>query len=487
MEKTKESFLNRSKVFEFLGLKEDLKIPENIANFIYQRVFDRGLARSIKQIDSDENIDDFDLSEGPPLFVFASWTEKYLRKGGFDKEIVFDISNVFEANQAGQIFGDRLIYDVCSVVFSSFSNKSDFVLVRVGGDEFKVLFKDQNIDSDDLKLTIQQAVSDVSYITIENGSQKTKKQASVSFKKGKQFLNRQKNQEEIDLEERVKKLKQKKPSLFENLNTNNPLLIEILEDILFDPLIEKVVQAKTREKEGLLVEVFNDYEDLLEHLDPGDFSLLKFEFPGLLKLVNDKFGYDEGDKLIEYLFSFLVDFLYEKQIRQFKVLRRGGDFFIITNKIEEDKAQEMIAKQDKPLARYKLEDRELPIIILPTLTGFHIADDNIESKKESFYKAIERASSQVLENLKTLISNFIQRKRDLTDDDWWYLAYILNPFDKRGFLRLTKLDLADFVEILKSCFDNYQKQNYELGNYQGQIDLFKRIINYIVFNVFKNN
>lgn len=472
--------LQDSNIFENLGLnKKD--IDPKIINFISKRLYDPGLRRGLDRFSlelkqEDIRVNRITITKQPPIPVLASWTEKFLKRKGFNNEVFFDIGNVFSANQLAESFGDGLIYQVCEFILRNLPENS--YLIRVGGDEFKIVFKDEQ-QRERIQGLITEA-SKMSYFFSGENYQFAIVSNTIVSQKGQESLKKEKDKPSLDssFEERVKRIKERKKDLlsegFEESDENR-LLLEILEEILFDPVLEKASKTIMKQKEGLSIEVFKNPEDLIENLGQGDFSFLKIEFPGLLKLVNDKSGYQKGDELIVSLFNQIVNVLYERGIKDFKVWRRGGDFFIVFNRLEE------LEEQQVSLSHLNIEfeiegvRRNLPTIFLSSLTNFSFGENNTENKNR-FYQAFERLFDGYWDNFKKLIIDFI-KKDDLTDDDWWYLGYLFNPYDKRGILRLKRLGIDDdFINILKCCFDNYQKKDYELGDYEGQINLFKRVL-----------
>jgi GGDEF domain-containing protein len=496
------------KFIDNIGIQKD-KLPKGLENFIKKRVFDSGLSKQERAYQGEKNnylnpdgLSYDNSSPRKPLQVFSSWTVPWLQNT-YTTEVDFDIHSLFEANQVSSkdptFFGDRLLRDVSSSVLKGLKNNNvDFCLVRIGGDEFKVMTNGG--DKEEIKKIINESLKNTSFLTVDSGSKKVS-QVSVEIKnipKGKRpdFSNENK---EVRIQ-RLKKRHKEFKDLLKGIDLrqkNNQKLLQVLESLLFDTLLEE--EAREKEKifnDGTKINLYKDHEDFFEHLSSDknneDYTLIRAEVPGLLKYIDDNIGYEKGDELIKKIFNHLTSCFHSMGIKNINILRRGGDFIIAmpSNQMGEEKVRIFFEDNLKKMfSKYVIQDGdELPQIPVYGVTGLSFSGTEEKNKIKVFNQAFDRVSEDAWNNTILILKSYYypqnEEDRKLSSDDWRFLAYYFSPYEKRGKAKIFKLKIKeDVIKALRECYQN-EDDKWILDTETKKLELYKNIMLFIFKNYF---
>lgn len=491
-------FETSSKFFEVIKITDE-EVHSELLGFIKGRLFDRLLGSSEPDINSKGNIGNYDNSKRKELPVLASWTTPFLEKNGYVEGFSFDILGVFQANQIQSekpgFFGDRLLRDVCANVINFFQQEvgiGDFFLIRVGGDEFKLMVKEGVNLAEDIFSRLQTQLSKSFHLTFSGGGEVLQPLVINQKDRVQGLRSQRKDNFEGSFEDITKRIERLKriptiASLLSKTNITleeNPLLLEILEAILIDSLLERKIITDDEYKESQ-INVFRDVEDFFDFLfnKKDDVVLIRAEAPGVLKKINDNQGYEKGDEFIMFFFDYIAKRLIREGIRNFSVFRRGGDFYIALSKNDLGEKKDAILEGLSKSKITQEQEREGILFFIFTPVDLNFDFDNEEKSRQNFYQSFEGLSLKAWkETIRAFKDYFFGANRDLPFKDWQFLADFFNPYDKRGLVRLYKL-LADrdiqietIISVLSNC---YLTENRNLNQDFSVLQLFKDLMRII--------
>lgn len=501
LESNKEKFESVfSIVLQGLGVDlEDFSVEkENWKNFLYWSIFDQGSIIELPGLEESLQVEvleegvSYDNSELPPVPVLTSNIAPLLIQKGWKPVLAFDISGLYGANSINHLAGDRLIRQVVQNAWGVLQRK-DALLVRVGGDEFVGLAKEA-VDKEKIWEEMMESLKDVGSYYAEEG-RIVLRQAGVHRRDPEGgFINkklgvasREGHIEGGDIKYRRTRLETTHPEvgvLLKSLEEEEKLgaMVGLLEQILYDPLFPDGVEMDERQ-----IEVFKDAYDWFAHLqaylqvNPEEVVwVVKIEYPGLLKRVNDDkdLGYSAGDRLIEALVLNMG-----QQERIISIYRQGGDFYLALsqNRVfkhfaregEEGEIRFVYMNRDeegnwmiKIILWSEVEEyKNRGGVLLPLISVFsgvqvsfgkgkiriedRIEDDDVGDIIQAADSLRAILSEKNTREFNEIILDFINKPSQFSRESFVYeiirkyLGYLFNPGDKRGKNRLRQLGVSE--------------------------------------------
>ncbi|OGG23962.1 hypothetical protein A3A79_02045 [Candidatus Gottesmanbacteria bacterium RIFCSPLOWO2_01_FULL_43_11b] len=467
------------KVLENLSIDFDklsvLPNADQITSFIKRRLIDPGFQKVLPSaiLPQDpaitEEVQAQYKNNRSAIPVFRSFVLRYLLGNSYNA-LTIDFTNIRGANDVGgqpsNIVGDYLIYDVIAAIEKELGE--DYIVVRTGGDEFSILT--QSLVDDALVSRVQAAANQVKSLYKEGDA--------IVYRPASVHITRE-VPDTVDvglqpvlsaglLANRLKTYHREMVDIVDSVQGDQGLL-QFFSEILFDPVLSNDVDI-LRIQQNINIEVFHDRTDLLSHLEDenqsgGNFNLLRIEVPGVLKWINDKYGYASGNDFLRYILNRSVPAIADIIGKETHIgfwRPSGSDFYIeLPRNIEI--TDEIIAAIKTAIAggsgHYTFTGESLPIapvisVIAKTdltlkanTTSLEVDPDN----EVNLSIAQQQLAQDVWSGTVTALRDFYSQNP--TDSDWDFLAHYLSPFERRGMNRLARLG-TPLVEELKKNFDN---------------------------------
>ncbi|MCL4363723.1 hypothetical protein M1328_00620 [Patescibacteria group bacterium] len=293
------------------------------------------------------------------------------------------------------------------------------------------------------------------------------------------------------------------------------ILLGIVEGNLFDPRLQKV--AEKYDSKNFKVRVFNDMEDMQNHVVSDNSGFVKFDFASSLKSVNAEPGFGEkaGDAVLTGIYDQMLKTIRKKlpAVKEITGLRRWGDFYFIDEKgtcgdiartlLEQfgNTPYLLIKKTDDKHEKFHVSFIKKPprqlgsdsyIIPLLPIVGIdeeirlqHIDRGTDISTADAIRTANELTFSTRLkvvdEEIRNMRARMISERLDKLDavDIEFILFKMMNPDDsKRGLVRLRKLLEASDDEIaqMKSLLDDIKSKADGAPSSRKRVEVIREMI-----------
>src|SRR3989344_337511 len=275
-----------------------------------------------------------------------------------------DIGNLFGANLASRLNGDRLIRTVAMELDRLYPK---CVLVRWGGDEVMILAQKEG-QYDPKKLEELKKINwlyrDVHLSPRLGVIQVAEKNFDDSMLQRDQSVQAPEGWPQA----RIDKLMRLHPELefLRNLEVEpekRDLIFEMLERSLVHPFLQPEAE-KLSASNGHTVLVFHDFIDYIAHLtgqpeyqlesaDPllkgtlpkemlrSDLTVTTITFPGSVKMINDQQSHAEGNRFIANNFRSMAQFLWETGRTDISIFCQGADFRMIGAPLTENESAQL--------------------------------------------------------------------------------------------------------------------------------------------------
>ncbi len=128
--------------------------------------------------------------------------------------------------------------------------------------------------------------------------------------------------------------------------------------------------------------------------------------------------------------------------------------------------------QEKLYEQYHITRKDITLSIpcIPIVSGQLFGSEEkivSDDRKESFLKTMDVLDKNIQQQTVQSLKAYFGKKDERSQSDWEFLAYYLNPFDKRGVIRLRKLGLKQQgIDELKIFYkESVKKDVYVLNTH----------------------
>lgn len=439
-----------------LGILGRQEINEDLINIFAPRMFNPGMVRVLQPVDLPKSLQSlpYDNDPLPGIPVFSSGMARPLIDAGYKVLAMVDVGRLYDVNQipeVGEKLGDRVLREVAKGLVEGFPRCK---VVRWGGDEFLVLGQ-EDLDPRQFTKVVTHIKAKPCFYQTNN---ETASKISLNQKPEPDFPSLMVEHNGGKIQDRIEFLIKLHPEVtpaLKGLETRTEeqqkKLLYLFEQIFFDPILQKQVEIV-----GKTIHIYHDPTDFAEHLmgeKTPQQALIRMEIPGVLKAINDErgFGYNAGNAFIIFMFQNIVDSLEKNGLTSINMLRRGGDFFLAipqgvrVKEVEEALSASFQKEHYKALSNNK--NMVLPCVSVVVTEELHFEQHQTGQEKIAHFHEVMGKIGKAIwgETVKKLWGYYYDEGRNpyLDDNDWNFLArYLLNPYDKRGILRLRKLGLG---------------------------------------------
>lgn len=458
---------------EGIGQKifKELKIPPELMSFLSPYIFDRGMTKPIPGFDPKdkfqipekfrENYNNEILDTAP---VLSAGMARVLTQNGYSVLTMVDVGSLFNANQVDKKVADRLLREVALGLTSGLPDS--YYVARLGGDEFIILGETKTSLDKEKFAGVLENIGKKQALYQFNGEIELKPISLSTKEDVDSFLKWKSADKEESLDDRVNRLQTSHPEIIPylaQLGEKKEEIVSLLEDVLLDPILH--AKGKEESSGARHKKTYRDFSDFMDHVlkDEQANTLVRLEIPGVLKRINDEIGlgYDSGNEFLQSIFTDIAKAL----DCSFHILRRGGDFFIVLPQgiYNKDVKNDLQNKLLHPYAIRKNNTTLLTVPCIPIISAlsFNSGLADQKTREESFLKAMDGVDQniqlQTVASLDDYYSYSVEKTR--MPYDWEFLAYYLNPFDKRGVIRLRKLGLKQKdIDEMKSYYKESSKK-----------------------------
>ncbi|OGV90455.1 hypothetical protein A2783_05840 [Microgenomates group bacterium RIFCSPHIGHO2_01_FULL_45_11] len=466
------------------GVFERMTDGQELFEFVSERLFDVGMRLSKPQLTlraftrvegvSGQRVREFIKSlskwREPLAGVFSSFAYRWFRNNGYEVVTRFDITNINGANAVAtdqqRLMGDYLLRMVAGTVVAVLPN--GYKLVRVSGDEFAVLAP---VGSASVETQIQSALATAQSLYRE-GNRIVLRLVAVEFT-DKLFPIEEDFEREVvtsgerrqkggfdfegaeaEYSERVEQLEQFHPEMIYFFNlmrgvgdlATRARLLVLLETMLYDDIL----QSRILEIEaacGCKLSIYKDRYDWVSgaHVHGENYRLLRVDFPGMLKRLNI-LGYEAGDDFLLDRFELLVTNLGRQGLTDIHLMRRGGEFYVA---VPSDISIDLNELQQSVSTAFTYFNRAFTVMGVAAETSIDLVPA-VEEGRALNQTNIERLNltqdilaGKIWEGTAAALREMVGRGP--SEEEWEFIESYLNPFDKRGILRLKRLGVGDEV------------------------------------------
>lgn len=470
----------------------DNSAQADIETFLAARLYDRGMIgptprlafndptdnsrRLIQTSNPDiETIRAYYSKTRPNLPVYTSSALPWLMAAGMDRVADVDVAGLWNVNQIDPRLGDLYLRDISAALLSI----PGYVLVRMGGDEFRVLRDRYAQNAPKVKegrniikeVTASAGVSRLIRIGAEDvfdaGAIALKSSAPLSFR---YQMNRSQAQLERDitrLEGRQHRLSRPMQELQAAGNLYDlMILLNLFENMTYDYTLDATAEGLMRSPEfrqhNVDLRTFKNSIDILEHSQElsQDHTFVRIDLLRLIRLFNNTkgLGYAQGDIMLNHIFARSMYRIYELVVNRMGVnkvneYRRGSDMIY---GFPETLDGEMIAASLNEVFegdQYKVPDTDLVFPYIPIVASAQLGLNKIstdEDRESLLLIQNEIQFGTMLGSLgRTIGASTMKRLTEYVrsapaeNTNLWKVIYnVFDPRDKRGLKTLGDLGVS---------------------------------------------
>ncbi len=224
--------------------------------------------------------------------------------------------------------------------------------------------------------------------------------------------------------------------------------------------------------------IYKDFRDFVGGIKQRGtkFKLLKLDFIGNAKRINDEISYEEGNRFIQQQLAKTLDMLHAQGIQNVRIFRRASEFYIALE--DGEYAKEFVDISDESVRKAlngtftTLDGRSFYVPVSYAFTDLKLVKDTIADEILPDGTRINRniknmgdAYDRLRELSKANAYRYLQKvlqTESMTEPMWDFVMYYFNPNDKRGIMRISDLAISpdDLIHLQTFYADQtrYQKQ-----------------------------